>query len=80
MSPNSNILDEFCVYYESDTDDVECRRKVARERRAVGSIRSLFNVRSLQNVLYESLLVLVLTYSCETMIWREKEKSRIMAV
>ena len=30
--------------------------------------------------LHESLLVLVLTYSSETMIWREKERSRIRAV
>ena len=31
-------------------------------------------------VLHESLLVPVLTYYRETMIWREKERSRIRAV
>ena len=31
-------------------------------------------------VLHESLLVPVITYGSETMIWREKEKSRIRAM
>ena len=31
-------------------------------------------------VLHESLLVPVLTYGSETMIWRQKERSRIRAV
>ena len=31
-------------------------------------------------VLHESLLVPVLTYGNETMIWKEKERSRIRAV
>ena len=31
-------------------------------------------------VLHESLLVSVLTYGSETMIWREKERSKIRAV
>ena len=31
-------------------------------------------------ILYESLLVPVLTYGHETLIWREKERSRIRAV
>ena len=48
------------------------------------AIRSLVNVRSLQlecaRVLHESWLVPFLTYGNETMIWREKERSRIMAV
>ena len=50
----------------------------------VGAIRSLVNARFLQlecaSVLHESLLVPVLTYGSETMIWREKERSRIRAV
>ena len=44
----------------------------------------LVNTRSLQlecvRVLHESLLVPVLTYGSETMIWKEKERSRIRAV
>ena len=59
-------------------------RKVESGRKVAGAIRSLVNARSLQRecarVLHESLLVPVLTYSSETMIWREKERSRIRAV
>ena len=48
------------------------------ERRVAGAIRSLVNARSLQlkwaRVLHESLLVPVLTYGSETMIWRKKER------
>ena len=44
----------------------------------------LINARSLRlecaRVLHESLLVPVLTYGRETMIWREKERSRVWAV
>ena len=57
---------------------------MASGRRVAGAIRSLVNVRSLQlecaRVLHESLLVLDLTYGTETMIWREKKRSRIRAV
>ena len=51
--------------------------------RVAGAIRSLVNARSLQlkcaRVLHELLVVPVLTYGSETMIWREKERSRIRA-
>ena len=50
---------------------------VAESGRIVGGeIRSLVNVRDL----HEGLLVLVLLYGSETMIWREKERSMIRAV
>ena len=53
-------------------------------RRVAGAIRSLDNDRSLHlecaRVMNESLLVLVVTYGSETMIWREKERPRIKAV
>ena len=52
--------------------------------RVADAIRSLVNAKILRleyaRVLHESLLVPVLTYGNETMIWREKEKSRINAV
>ena len=52
-------------------------------RRVAGAISSLVNARSLQFdcawVLHESLLVPVLTYGSETIIWREK-RSGIKAV
>ena len=73
-----------CVLDESGTDEVECSRKVLSGRRAAAAIRSLANARSLQlkcaRVLHESLLVPVLTYGNERIIWREKEKSRISSV
>ena len=57
---------------------------MASGRRVPGGIRSLVNARSLQlvcaRVLHESLLMPLLTYGSETMIWREKERSRIKAV
>ena len=53
-------------------------------KRVAGDVRYLVNARSLQlecaRVLYESLLVPVLTYGSETMIWREKERFKIRAV
>ena len=53
-------------------------------RRVAGAIRSLVSARDLQpecaRVLYEPLIVPVLRYGSETMIWREKGKSTIRAV
>ena len=73
-----------CVLDESGTDEAECSRKVASGRRVAGAIRSLVNARSLKlecaRVLHESLLVPVLTYGSHTMIWMEKERSRIRDV
>ena len=73
-----------CVLDESGRDEAECSRKVANGRKVAGAIRSLVNARSLQlecaRVFHESLLVPPLTYGSETMIWREKEGSRISAV
>ena len=57
---------------------------MASRSRVACAIRYLVNVRSLQlecvTVLHESLLEPILTYGSETMIWREKEGSRIRAV
>ena len=69
---------------ESGTDGAECNRKVTNERRVAGVIRSLVNARDLQlecsRVLHETLLVAVLMYGSETMLWKEKERSRARAV
>ena len=66
------------------SDEVECSRKVGSWRRVVVAIRFLVNARDLQiacaRVLHETLLVLVLTYGNETVLWKEKERSRIKAV
>ena len=65
-----------CVLDESGSNETECSRKVASWRRVAGAIRSLVNARGLQDecalVLHESLLVLVLTYGSETIIWRRR--------
>ena len=50
-------------------------------RIVAGIIRSLVNARGVQlecaRMLYEGLLILVLLYVIETIIWREEERSRI---
>ena len=60
------------------------RWKVVSGRRIAGAIRSLVIARSLQlecaRFWHESLLVPVLTYGSETMIWMGKERTRIRAV
>ena len=65
-----------CVLDESSTDDAKCRRKVAGRRKVACAIRSLVNPRGLQpecaRVLHEGLLVHVLLYNSETMVWRKK--------
>ena len=72
------------VLDEGVTDGVECSRKVASGRRVAGAIRSLVNVRDLQlacaRVFHETLLVSVLTYDSETILWRKEERSRNTAV
>ena len=73
-----------CVLDESGTDGAECSRKVVSERMVVGAIRSLVNARDLQleyaRFLHETLPVPVLMYASETMLWKEKERSRVRAV
>ena len=53
-------------------------------KRVAGAIRALANARDLQfecsRVLHKTLLVPVLRYGSETMIQREKERSRVKAV
>ena len=70
---SSNI---WGVSQKSGTDDPECRRKVAIGRKVAGSIRSVVNARGLQHecarVLHEGLVVPILLYGSETMIWRGK--------
>ena len=73
-----------CVLDESGTDVVKCCRKVTYGRKVEGAIRSLVNTRGLQleceRVLHEELLVLVLLNGSETIIWREKDRSKIRAM
>ena len=74
-----------CVLIDSGTDVVKlCCRKVVSGRKVVGVIKSQVNARYLQfecaRVLYQAFLLSVLLYGSETMIWKEKEISRIKAV
>ena len=77
MYPNSNIWDVFL-------DGAECSRKVVSGRRVAGGLISTVNSRDLQiecaRVLHEILLVSVLTFGSERMLWKEEERSRIRAV
>ena len=63
-----------CILNESDTYDVKCQRKVASGRIFKGAIRSLINVNGLHlecvRVINEELLLSVLLYGSETLIWR----------
>ena len=72
-----------CILHESGTDETERIRTVVSGRTVEGAIRYLVNARSLQlecaRVLHKSLLVPVFMYGSETMILREKERSRIWA-
>ena len=71
-----------CVLEKSSGNGAECSRKVESGRRVAGAIRSLVNDRDLQlqcdRALHETLLVSVLMYGSETLLW--KERSRIRAV
>ena len=66
-----------CVLDESGIDEEKCSRKMANGRRVAGllGLWLMLEVCSL----HESLLMPVLRYGSEKMIWRE-EKSRIWAV
>ena len=60
------------------------RESAVGKRRMEGGLWVLVNTRGLQlecaRVLHESLLLPVLMYGNETMIWKEEEMSRIRAV
>ena len=82
ISRNLNIWSVFLD--ESGTDRAECSRKIASRRRFEGAIRSQVNTRDLQleciRILHETLLVPVLMYISEIMLWKEKERSRVRTV
>ena len=65
---------------QSGRDGADSSRKLTSRRRVAGAIRSLVIARDLQfecaRVLHKTLLVPVLIYGSETMLWKE-ELSRI---
>ena len=73
---SSDICGVFCI--NQGTDFAKCYRRVASGNKVAGAIRSLQLVCA--RVLHEILLMLVLLYGSEKMIWRGKELSRIRAV
>ena len=68
-----------CVLDESGIDVAECRKNGASERKTAGAIRALVNLEC-PRVLHEALLVPVLMHGTKTMMWREKEITRIRDV
>ena len=58
----------------------QCHRNMVSGRRVAGAIKFLVNARYLQlecaRVLQETLLVPVLMYGSETMIWKERSRIR----
>ena len=77
MSRNSNIWDV------SWTNQIQIGQ-VASGKRVADAIRSFVNARDLQieyaRVLHKTLLVPVLMYGNETMLWKEEERFRIRAL
>ena len=73
-----------CGLDESGTDGAECMRREASGRRVTGATKSLVNARDLQlecaSVLHESLLGLVVMHGSDTILWKEKERSRVRFV
>ena len=65
-------------------DGAECSRKVASGRKVAGAIRSLVKFMDIQlecaRFLHETLLVPVIMYGSETMLWEKKERSRVRPV
>ena len=58
-------------------------QNVANWRRVAGAIRSIVNAMDLQlecaRVLHETLIIPVLVYGSDTMLWKEKKRSRTRA-
>src|SRR5678815_5560557 len=69
---------------EKGTDDAECSRKVVNGRKVTGANKSLVNVKGLNlecaRVLHVGMLLPVLMYSSETMVWNMWYKSKVQCV
>src|SRR5678815_2783866 len=67
-----------------DRDDAECSRKVVNGRKVDGAIKSLVDVKGLSlectRVLHEGMLLPVLMYSSETMVWNMRYSSKVQCV
>src|SRR5678815_3865859 len=69
---------------EKGTDDAECSKKIVNGRKVASAIKSLVNVKGLSlecaRVLHEGMLLPVLLYSSETMVWNKKYRSKVQCV
>src|SRR5678815_4983448 len=72
------------VLDEKGTYDAECSREVVNGRMVAGAIKSLVNVKGLSlecaRALHEGMLLPVLLYSSETMVWNKKYRSKVQCV
>ena len=66
------------------TDNAECSGKVMNGRKVAGAIKSLVDVKGLNlecaRVLHEGMLLPVLMYSSETMVWNKRYRSKVQCV
>src|SRR5678816_3773424 len=69
---------------EKGMNDAECSRKVVNGRKVTGAIKSLVDVKGLSlecaMVLHEGMLLPVLMYSGETMVWNKRYRSKVQCV
>src|SRR5678815_5288590 len=69
---------------EKGTDDAECSGKVVNCRKVAGAIKSLVDVKRLSlecaRVLREDMLLPVVMYSSETMVWNKRHRSKVQCV
>ena len=73
-SPLEDVSDLVFVLDESFTYGLECCRNVGDGRKVVSSVKSFVNAKALQNefgrVLLEGLVVSVLMYGREAIVWK----------
>ena len=66
------------VLNDCGTDESDCNNRVVKERQISGAVRSLVNERCLNmkcaKVLHEKLVVPVLIYGSECMVWKSKQR------
>src|SRR5678815_4220734 len=69
---------------EKGTDDAECSKKVVNFRKVAGAIKPLVDVKRLSlecaRVLCEGMLLPVLVYSSETMVWNKRYRSKVQCL
>ena len=66
---------------EKGTDDADCSRKVVNGRKMAGAIKSLVDAKGISlecaRVLHDGMLLPVLMYSSETMVWNKRYRYKV---